>query len=94
MVWSSINTGGVLLTPQFLLCMRATRSAGRLAYFSRSEPWKLFVDRVYMPREKQAEFVQQHPAGIRVHVGKVSGQDVHPNLLEQQLAGAARMEYN
>ena len=21
MVWSSINTGGVILTPQFLLCM-------------------------------------------------------------------------
>ncbi|XP_072174589.1 uncharacterized protein [Diadema setosum] len=72
--------------------MRAARAAGKLAYFSRREPWKLFVDRVYMPMEKQGYFVQQHPTGIRLQVEKVSDREAHPTLLEQQVAEAARME--
>ena len=36
----------------------AARKAGKLAYFSRSEPTKLFVDRVLLPVEKQKGFVE------------------------------------
>ena len=80
------------LRRQQMPALKAARSAGKLAFFSRREPWKLFVDRVFMPMEKQAQFVQQHPTGIRLRVGKVLGQEAHSNLLEQQATGETRPE--
>ena len=39
--------------------LKVARGAGKLAYFSRTEPSKLFVDRVYLPIDKQAEFLEK-----------------------------------
>ena len=39
--------------------LRVARGAGKLAYFSRSEPTKLFVDRVWLPVNKQKNFLRQ-----------------------------------
>lgn len=36
----------------------AARNAGKLAYFSRSEPGKLFIDKVWLPVNKQKEYVE------------------------------------
>ncbi|XP_041456328.1 uncharacterized protein LOC121408764 [Lytechinus variegatus] len=58
-----------------LPALKAARSSGKMAYFSRSEPWKLYIDRVYVPRERQQVFIRQlptetHPGnpGIRLQV--------------------------
>ena len=39
----------------------AARRVGKLAYFSRSEPTKLFVDKVWMPVAKQKNFMESLP---------------------------------
>ncbi|XP_071494346.1 uncharacterized protein [Diadema antillarum] len=39
--------------------LKAARSAGKLAYFSRSEPTKLYVDRVLPRKEHQESFIME-----------------------------------
>ena len=43
--------------------LRAARNAGKIAYFSKAEPTKLFVDRVWLPIKDQDRFV----AGLGSH---------------------------
>ena len=38
--------------------LRAAREAGKLAYFSRNDPAKLFVDKVWVPISHQEKFIQ------------------------------------
>ena len=38
--------------------MKAARRAGMLAFFSRSEPNKLMIDKVWLPKPKQKEFLK------------------------------------
>ena len=41
--------------------LKAARRAGKLAFFSRSEPGKLFVDHIWLPCEKQQAFIKSLP---------------------------------
>ena len=40
--------------------LKVARREGKLAYFSRTEPWKLFVDKVYLPKTDQPRFLESH----------------------------------
>ncbi|XP_071511127.1 uncharacterized protein [Diadema antillarum] len=48
-----------------LPALKTARAAGKLAYFSRAEPWKLYVDRVFLPKEQQVSFVERWGKGER-----------------------------
>ena len=60
---------------QQMEALREARKAGKLAYFSKTEPWKLYVDRVVLPIEKQAGFIDQCR---RTGQDKRSNSPLHP----------------
>ena len=76
-----------------LPALKAARSAGKLAYFSRQEPWKLYVDRVFLPKAEQESFVdklRRRDGRIQLLIG--SAKNTRPNVPEQQQAEGGEME--
>ena len=74
--------------------LKAARRVGKLAYFSRSEPCKLYIDRVWMPQAHQANFVQSLPEGAAgPHTGQLASVSSvkHGNILGSR-NGALRKE--
>ena len=57
-----------------IAALKAARRVGKLAFFSRADPAKLFIDKVYMPPNQQEAFVREMQGNFERQQGNLERQ--------------------